>query len=88
LIFTKIDRKKRILGTLFLRAIGFDTREKILEQFYSAETVELVDDADLKASLENRYLFKDVHAQVEGTEKKVLRAVTCCTPTKSMSCSS
>jgi len=30
LIFTKIDRKKRILGTLFLRAIVFDTREKIL----------------------------------------------------------
>ena len=74
LIFTKIDRKKRILGTLFLRAIGFDTREKILEQFYSAETVELADDADLKASLENRYLFKDVYAQVDGTEKKVIRA--------------
>jgi DNA-directed RNA polymerase subunit beta len=74
LIFTKIDRKKRILGTLFLRAIGFDTREKILEQFYSAETVELADDADLKASLENRYLFKDVYAQVGGTEKKVIRA--------------
>ena len=74
LIFTKIDRKKRILGTLFLRAIGFDSREKILEQFYSAETVELVDDADLKASLENRYLFKDVHAKVDGIEKKVIRA--------------
>ena len=74
LIFTKIDRKKRILGTLFLRAIGFDTREKILEQFYSAETVELADDADLKASLENRYLFKDVYAQVDGAEKKVIRA--------------
>ncbi len=74
LIFTKIDRKKRILGTLFLRAIGFDTREKILEQFYSAETVELADDADLKASLENRYLFKDVYAQVDGTGKKVIRA--------------
>jgi DNA-directed RNA polymerase subunit beta len=53
---------------------------KILEQFYSAETVELADDADLKASLENRYLFKDVYAQVGGTEKKVIRAVTCCMP--------
>jgi len=28
----------------------------------------------LKASLENRYLFKDVYAQVGGTEKKVIRA--------------
>ncbi len=74
LIFTKIDRKKRILGTLFLRAIGFDTREKILEQFYAGETVELADDQDLKGSLENRYLFKDVYAQVDGAQKKVLRA--------------
>ena len=74
LIFTKIDRKKRILGTLFLRAIGFDTREKILEQFYAGEAVELADDSDLKGSLENRYLFKDVYAQVDGVQKKVLRA--------------
>ena len=29
LIFTKIDRKKKILGTTFLRALGYDTREKI-----------------------------------------------------------
>ena len=42
LIFAKIDRKKKILGTLFLRAIGFDTREKILEQFYSSEQVEQI----------------------------------------------
>ncbi len=74
LIFTKIDRKKRILGTLFLRAIGFDTREKILEQFYAGQVVELADDVDLKASLENRYLFKDIYATVDGQVKKVLRA--------------
>jgi DNA-directed RNA polymerase subunit beta len=74
LIYTKIDRKKRILGTLFLRAIGFDTREKILEQFYAGETVELADDVELKSSLENRYLYKDIYATVEGEHKKVLRA--------------
>jgi len=74
LIYTKIDRKKRILGTLFLRAIGLDTREKILEHFYTSEMVDLVDDADFKSSLENRYLYKDVYATVEGASKKVLRA--------------
>ncbi|MGH0051945.1 MAG: DNA-directed RNA polymerase subunit beta, partial [Sphaerochaetaceae bacterium] len=31
-------------------------------------------DADFKASLENRYLYKDVYATVEGEPKKVLRA--------------
>lgn len=35
LIYTKIDRKKRILGTLFLRAIGLDSREK---KFLSTST--------------------------------------------------
>ncbi|NBK21281.1 MAG: DNA-directed RNA polymerase subunit beta, partial [Spirochaetia bacterium] len=74
LIFTKIDRKKRILGTLFLRAIGFDTREKIIEQFYKGEIVEIADDSDLKSSLENRYLYKDVYATVDKENKKVLRA--------------
>ncbi|MGE4454889.1 MAG: DNA-directed RNA polymerase subunit beta [Sphaerochaeta sp.] len=74
LIYTKIDRKKRILGTLFLRAIGLDTREKILEHFYAGEMVDLVDDPDFKSSLENRYLFKDVYATVDGESKKVLRA--------------
>ena len=74
LIFTKIDRKKRILGTLFLRAIGFDTREKIVEQFYQGRTYELVDDKDLKNSLVGAALYKDVYAIVDGEEKKVLRA--------------
>ena len=74
LIFTKIDRKKRILGTLFLRAIGFDTREKIVEQFYQGRTYELIDDKDLKNSLVGAALYKDVYAIVDGEEKKVLRA--------------
>ncbi|HAF86128.1 MAG TPA: DNA-directed RNA polymerase subunit beta, partial [Sphaerochaeta sp.] len=74
LIFTKIDRKKRILGTLFLRAIGFDTREKIIEQFYKGEMVDITDDSDLKSSLENRYLYKDIYAVVDKEHKKVLRA--------------
>lgn len=74
LIFTKIDRKKRILGTLFLRAIGFDTREKIVEQFYQGHTYDLVDDKDLKNSLVGAALYKDVYALVDGERKKVLRA--------------
>lgn len=74
LIFTKIDRKKRILGTLFLRAIGFDTREKIVEQFYQGHTYDLVDDKDLKNSLVGAALYKDVYAVVDGEQKKVLRA--------------
>ena len=34
LIYAKIDRKKRILATIFLRALGYETRESIIELFY------------------------------------------------------
>lgn len=74
LIFAKIDRKKRILGTLFLRAIGYNTREKIVEQFYVSKTVELVDDKDVKDSLDGTALYRDVYGLVDGEQKKMLRA--------------
>ena len=74
LIYAKIDRKKKILGTLLLRAIGYDNREKIIDAFYKSESVELIDDPEMRATLENRYLAKDVYAMIDGEEKKVLRA--------------
>lgn len=42
LIFTKIDRKKKFLGTLFLRAIGFNNREEIIEAFYKTDRKSVV----------------------------------------------
>ena len=41
LIFAKIDRKKKILGTIFLRALGYNTREEIIRCFYDTEKVEV-----------------------------------------------
>ena len=43
LVFAKIDRKKKILATIFLRALGFDSREKIIELFYKTEKVKITD---------------------------------------------
>ncbi len=74
LIYAKIDRKKRILGTLFLRALGFDTREKILEQYYKSKKVTLVDSREEKEQLVDTVLFKDVYITVEGEQKKLYRA--------------
>ena len=48
LIYAKIDRKKRILGTMFLRALGFETREDIIRAFYKSETVAIGEDRDDK----------------------------------------
>ncbi len=60
LIYAKIDRKKRILATLFLRAIGVNTREAIIEKFYKINEVELKNDPEVFDYLDSRYIAKDI----------------------------
>jgi DNA-directed RNA polymerase subunit beta len=74
LIFAKIDRKKRILGTLFLRALGFETREKIISLFYKTEIVKLTDSREEKEALVNKVLAKAVSIKEGDTDKKLYRA--------------
>ena len=73
-ICAKIDRKKRILGTLFLRAIGYDTREKIIAAFYATKTMAL--NEKTKADLDGMYPAKDIYAKVDGEDRKVFQAGT------------
>ncbi len=63
LIFVRIDRKRKILATTFLRAIGFTTQQKILNIFYQSETVPVGDE------LNERILMEDV---VDGSTGEVL----------------
>ena len=72
IICAKIDRKKRILGTLFLRAIGLDSREKIVAAFYKSEELELSNEN--RESIENRYAYNDIWVEEDGENKKILRA--------------
>ena len=81
LIYAKIDRKKKILGTVFLRAIsdpekpGFDfsTREKIINCFYKSE--EIAVSAESKESLVDRVLAAPVkYIGADGEEKILFRA--------------
>ncbi len=75
LIYAKIDRKKRILGTLFLRAVGFDSREKIIQAFYKSKKVPVVDSAAEKEELSGQTLARVVMVKdSDGTERKLLRA--------------
>jgi DNA-directed RNA polymerase subunit beta len=60
LIFAKIDRKKRILGTIFLRALGYESREEIIEAFYKTETLQVKDDRDTREMFFGRVLAKAV----------------------------
>ena len=75
LIYAKIDRKKRILGTLFLRAMGFDTREKIIDLFYQRETVKLTDNRAERDNIVGRVLARKITvADESGAERVHYRA--------------
>lgn len=71
LIYAKIDRKKRILGTIFLRALGYETREEIIGLFYKTISVNIKDFADRKEEIVGSVLSKAVFV---GDEKKLYRA--------------
>ncbi len=72
LIFAKIDRKKKILGTIFLRALGFDTREKIIDLFYEKKAVKLTGKRDKDDALVGSILAEAVWVTQDGGEKKKL----------------
>ena len=71
LIYAKIDRKKKILGTIFLRALGYSTREEIIRCFYVTENVKV--DPAKKEELVDRVLATAVKIKdSESGEEKVL----------------
>jgi len=74
LIYAKIDRKKRILGTIFLRALGYESREDMIAAFYKTEMVALGESRDEKEKLIGRVLSRAVWIEVEGEKKKLYRA--------------
>ncbi len=75
LIFAKIDRKKKILGTVFLRALGFDSREKIIDLFYQKKTVKLSSRREKNDGLVGSILAKPVWISQKNGEKKKLYRV-------------
>ena len=68
-IYAKIDRKKRVLGTLFLRAIGIDSREAIISSFYKTKTIVSLENH--KDEIVDAYLAKDVYADLIDGNKTV-----------------
>ncbi|MDR1252425.1 MAG: DNA-directed RNA polymerase subunit beta [Treponema sp.] len=70
LIYAKIDRKKRILGTIFLRALGYDSREEIIKAFYTTETFKLKDDRETREKISGKVLARAVWIKDEAVEPK------------------
>ncbi len=74
LIYAKIDRKKRILATVFLRALGYDIREKIIELFYTIEKAPVSELTEERDALVGRVLAKAVFVDDVPGPKKLYRA--------------
>ena len=74
LIYAKIDRKKKILATIFLRALGFESRESIIELFYKTLTVKLEESREGKEKLVGGVFAKAIYVEEEGKTKKLYRA--------------
>ena len=72
LIFAKIDRKKKILGTVFLRALGYSTREEIIRCFYDVEDIDVKSDAASREALVDKVLADAVIIKDENGEEKRL----------------
>ena len=74
LIHAKIDRKKKILATVFLRALGFDTREKIIDLFYRTKEVTLSESRQDKEQVLGMVFARAVYKEEGGETKKLYRA--------------
>jgi DNA-directed RNA polymerase subunit beta len=74
LIYTKIDRKKKILATIFLRALGFDTREKIIDLFYQTKSVKISESREDKEKVLGMVFARAVYHEEEGQTKRLYRA--------------
>ncbi|MBI4167217.1 MAG: DNA-directed RNA polymerase subunit beta, partial [Acidobacteria bacterium] len=63
-LYVRIDRKRKFLGTIFLRALGLKTAAEILKTFYQIETI----------ALKDRKLYWQVSPGLEGC--KLSKAIT------------
>ena len=74
LIYAKIDRKKRLLATMFLRALGYDDRESIIKLFYRTKPITIDDSAETKEALIGSAFSKAVYRSDGDAQKKLYRA--------------
>jgi len=72
LLYIRIDRKRRILATLLLRSIGYETRDAIIQLFYKTEKVSLTESVIADGSLNNRYTARAYFGK--GENEKIVRA--------------
>jgi len=72
LLYIRIDRKRRILATLLLRAIGYETREEIIKLFYSTKKEPLSEEVIAEGNLNNKYTARVYYGK--GGHEKLVKA--------------
>jgi len=72
LLYARIDRKRKFLATVLIRALGH-TEEEILARFYQAETVDL--SGAIGKEAEKRVFSKVVHAEVTLNQRALIDIV-------------
>ncbi len=72
--YVKIDRKKKVLATLFLRALGLETREKIIETFYKMRTVSVSKNDTVNQKWIGGVYAKTVFVEIDGKQTKLYQA--------------
>ena len=72
LLYIRIDRKRRILATYLLRAIGFESRDEIIQLFYKTKKEPLSEQVIAEGTLNNMYTAKAYYGK--GENEKLVRA--------------
>ena len=74
LIYAKIDRKKRILGSMFLRAIGLETREDIIAAFYKTKEIKISEEREDRDAAVGAILSSAIKIDQDGESRTLYRA--------------
>ena len=71
ILYVRIDRKRKFLGSIFLRALGMKSNEEILRTFYQVERVTLRDGElllNVSESLVDRKLSREIKNPKTGDD--------------------
>ncbi len=73
LLHIRIDRKRKFLGTVFLRALGLDTDEAILKKFYKTDTIHVSGAAKLTRKVSENLLGTRLASDIKSGSKVIGR---------------
>lgn len=72
-LFVKIDKRKKILTTAFLRVLGMDTREKLIRAFYQTKTIS-IKTSEERLEAEQYYSVLPYYAEADEPRRRIVRS--------------